>query len=285
MFKIRASDNDLIGPPLCSAYGQGFKRPSKKTLRVEKAKQGHKLFTPTEIHRLLEAASPQCKAMMLLAINAGLGNADCGRLPLKALDLGTGMAGLPAGEDGDAAPAVRSGLETVAAIKDALAGRREPKNPDDAGLVFVTRTGQSWHTDTTENPISYEVGKLVRRLGINSRKGLGFYTLRHTFRTVADEAKDQPAADFIMGHEVAHMSSVYRETISDERLKAVADHVRSGSSRRRPRSHLRKPVATPSRRMRPRSPPPSPDNRRAEADDTTSAARPSLPGSPARLPP
>jgi hypothetical protein len=29
-----------------------------------------------------------------------------------------------------------------------------------------------------------------------------------------------------MGHEVAHMSSVYRETISDERLKAVSDHVR-----------------------------------------------------------
>jgi integrase len=54
-----------------------------------------------------------------------------------------------------------------------------------------------------------------------------FYTLRHTFRTVADEAKDQPAVDFIMGHEVPHMSSVYRETISDVRLKAVADHVRA----------------------------------------------------------
>jgi hypothetical protein len=42
---------------------------------------------------------------------------------------------------------------------------------------------------------------------------------------VADEAKDQPAADYIMGHEVPHMSAVYRETISDARLKAVADHV------------------------------------------------------------
>ncbi len=70
------------------------------------------------------------------------------------------------------------------------------------------------------------MGKLLHRLGINGRKGLGFYTLRHTFRTVADEAKDQPAADYIMGHEVPHMSSVYRETISDARLKAVSDHVR-----------------------------------------------------------
>jgi len=49
-------------------------------------------------------------------------------------------------------------------------------------------------------------------LKIKGRKGLGFYTLRHTFRTVADEAKDQPAADFTMGHESPHMSTVYRET-------------------------------------------------------------------------
>jgi len=44
---------------------------------------------------------------------------------------------------------------------------------------------------------------------------------------VADGAKDQPAADFIMGHEVQHMSSVYREGIDDDRLRAVADHVRA----------------------------------------------------------
>jgi integrase len=68
---------------------------------------------------------------------------------------------------------------------------------------------------------------MLKALGINGRKGLGFYTLRHTFRTVADGAKDQPAVDFIMGHEVPHMSSIYRETISEERLKAVTDHVRN----------------------------------------------------------
>jgi len=75
--------------------------------------------------------------------------------------------------------------------------------------------------------VAVQFGKLLRTLKINGRKGIGFYTLRHTFRTVADGAKDQPAADFIMGHEVAHMSSVYREGIDDARLKAVADHVRA----------------------------------------------------------
>jgi len=44
---------------------------------------------------------------------------------------------------------------------------------------------------------------------------------------VADEVKDQPAVDYIMGHESPHMSSVYHESISDARLKAVTDHVRA----------------------------------------------------------
>jgi hypothetical protein len=29
-----------------------------------------------------------------------------------------------------------------------------------------------------------------------------------------------------MGHEVTHMSNVYRKTISDERLHALAEHIR-----------------------------------------------------------
>jgi integrase len=187
--------------------------------------QGHKLFTREEILLLLLTTPVHLEAMILLGINCGLGNADCGRLPLRALDLERGWLDYPRPKPGMQR---RCPLwpETVAAIKEALARRRQPKDPADPDLVFITRTGQAWHTDTTESPISYQVGKLLRRLGINGREGLGFYTLRHTFRTVADEAKDQPAADYIMGHEVPHMSSVYRETISDERLRAVVDHVR-----------------------------------------------------------
>src|SRR5262249_21121702 len=84
-----------------------------------------------------------------------------------------------------------------------------------------------WAKDTADQTLAKEFGKLLRKLKINGRKGLGFYTLRHTFRTIADEAKDQPAADYIMGHEIPHMSSAYRETISDARLRAVTDHGRA----------------------------------------------------------
>jgi integrase len=114
--------------------------------------------------------------------------------------------------------------ETIQAIQEVLAQRKEPKDKADADLVFITRCGDSWDKDTSTNPISGETRKLVKALGINGHRN--FYTLRHTFRTVADETKDSVACDAIMGHETPHMSSAYRETISDERLKAVADHVR-----------------------------------------------------------
>src|SRR5262245_44075041 len=49
-----AFDADLIPAPV--RFGPGFKRPTKKTLRLHRAEQGPKLFTVEEIRRLLDAA-------------------------------------------------------------------------------------------------------------------------------------------------------------------------------------------------------------------------------------
>jgi integrase len=218
-----AADNDLIERTV--RYGQGFQRPSAKVLRLHRAKQGPKLFTAEEVRRILDAADVQLKAMALLGINCGFGIADCGRLPLTALDLERGWIDFPRPKTGIPR---RCPLwpETVAAIKEAQACRPNPNGPDTSGLVFLTAQGRSWHKEDASSPACFKVGKLLRSLHINGRTGLGFYTLRHTFRTVADESKDQPAVDFIMGHARDDMASVYRERIGDERLKAVTDHVR-----------------------------------------------------------
>jgi integrase len=223
VFKF-AWDSGLIDRPV--RYGQGFKRPSRKVVRIDRARKGPKLFTADEIRRLLAPAGTSMRAMILLGINGGFGNADCGHLPLSAVDLQAGMIDFPRPKTGIPR---RCPLwpETVAALRDALARRPDPKDEAGAGLVFITKYGLSWAKDTADQTLAKEFGKLLRALHINGRTGLGFYTLRHTFRTVADESKDQPAVDFIMGHEVPHMSSVYRETISDERLRAVTDHVRA----------------------------------------------------------
>jgi integrase len=222
IFKF-AFDAELIDRPV--RFGPGFKRPSKKVIRLNRAEAGPKLFTPEEVRRLIDAAGPSMRAMILLGINCGFGNADCGNLPLSAVDLETGIVDYPRPKTGIARRCILW-TETVAALREALAKRHEPKNEEDAGLFFITKYGYGWSKSTSTNPVSQETAKLLKALRINGRKGLGFYTLRHTFRTVADESKDQPAVDFIMGHEVPHMSVVYRETISDERLRAVAAHVR-----------------------------------------------------------
>jgi integrase len=218
-----AFDAGLIDRPV--RFGPGFKRPSKKSLRIHRARQGAKLFTAEEVRRMIDAAGQPLKAMILLAINAGFGNADCGTLPLSAVSLDTGWIDYPRPKTGMPR---RCALwtETIQALRVALAVRPRPKKEEHGGLVFVTKYGDTWHKDTPDGPISKETRKLLDSLGINGRRGLGFYTLRHIFRTVADGAKDQPAADYIMGHEVAHMSSVYREGIDDVRLKAVSDYVR-----------------------------------------------------------
>jgi integrase len=221
VFKF-AYDAELIDRPI--RFGPGFKRASKKVLRLHRAEAGSKLFSAVEVRRIIDDAGLPLKAMLLLGINCAFGNSDCGNLHQSAVDLDAGMIDFPRPKTGIAR---RCPLwpETVDALKEALANRPTPKKEEHAGLVFLTRCGDSWHTGTTDGPLSRETGKLLKKLGINGRKRIGFYTLRHTFRTIADEAKDQPAADYIMGHEIPHMSSVYRETISDARLRAVADTV------------------------------------------------------------
>jgi integrase len=219
-----AYESGLIDRP--ARFGPDFAPPSLKALRLHRAAQGAKLFTAEEARRMVGHANPHLRAMILLGLNCGLGNTDVATLPAAALGLDNGWLDYPRPKTG--LPR-RCPLwpETVAALREALARRPRPRDPRHAGLVFVTRMGGCWDTGRRDNPLSKEMCRLLRRLEINGRKGLGFYTLRHTFRTVADEARDQPAADFMMGHEVPHMSSVYRERISDGRLRAVSDHVRA----------------------------------------------------------
>lgn len=218
-----AYDAELIDRPV--RFGAGFTKPTKRTMRLHRAAGGLKLFGREEIHGMLEAAGAHLRAMILLGVNCGFGNADCGTLPIDAVDLDAGWIDFPRPKTGIAR---RCPLwpETVRALRESLAARKGPADPADAGLVFITSKGCGWHKGTHDNPLSREISTLLRRAGIVARRGLNFYGLRHTFRTAADEAKDQPAADAIMGHEVASISAVYRERISDERLRAVADHVR-----------------------------------------------------------
>ena len=67
--------------------------------------------------------------------------------------------------------------------------------------------------------------KLLDKLKINGKRN--FYALRHTFQTIGDEARDFVGVRKIMGHAMDEdIANVYRECVSDERLRAVVEHVR-----------------------------------------------------------
>jgi integrase len=222
LFKY-AFDAGLISSPI--RYGPLFKRPSRKVLRIQRAKQGRKFFEAAAIRQMLDKATPQLKAMILLGINAGFGNNDCATLPLRAINWSAGTIDFPRPKTG-IARRVTLWPETIKALKTVLAKRRTPKDKAHAELVFVTAARGSFAKDTTDSPITKEFAKLVNDLGLK-QTGRGFLSLRHTFRTVASGARDLEATRYLMGHVNEHVEDAYIERVEDERLKAVTSFVRN----------------------------------------------------------
>ena len=208
--------------------GKYFEKPSAAELRIDRAAQEHMgdlMIEAEKIQDVLKLARPAVKAMILLAINVGLGNEDCGRLEFRHVDLDTGWLDFPRPKSGVKRRA-KLWPETVKAILEAIKDRCKPRNKQNEKYVFITRYGLTWFKETNENPISREFTNLLKKAKCHIR-GIGFYSLRRTFETVASEGvQDQPAIDLSMGHESPTMSSLYRQRLGDRRLEAVAKSVR-----------------------------------------------------------
>ena len=250
-------DDGLISSPV--KYGQGFKKPSKKDLRLHRQKRdaehGKRMFESAELRRILDAldgnvevevlengeptgesekipADPVMKAMVLLGINCAFGQSDLANLPKTALDFVTGWVDYPRPKTG-VERRCKLWPETIEALKVAIQVRPKAKKTEDENMVFLTKYGNRWvRTSENEDPskrvaidaITQQFGKLVKKLLVNGKRN--FYCLRRGFETVAGESLDQVAVDSIMGHTDNSMASLYRQGISDERLIAVTDHVR-----------------------------------------------------------
>lgn len=219
-------DAGLLDRPV--RFGPDFVKPTRKATRRAKRERGERLYTALEVKRLIADATPPMKAMILLAINCGWGNSDMSELPIKALDMDKGVADYPRPKT----EAKRRAIlwpETITALREAVENRPAPKDKADAGRVFITKYGKPWvrmsEKDRVIDSVSREFGKLCREVGVETN-GRGFYGLRHTFRTVADELPDRPAIDLIMGHEQGDdIATHYRERIDDKRLAVIADHI------------------------------------------------------------
>ena len=229
VFKF-AYDSGLIDKP--PRFGADFKKPSAKVLRKARAARGLRMFEREELLAVLAVATVNAKAMILLGVNCGLGNSDVGGLPSKALDLHRGWLNYARPKTG-IDRRIPLWPETITALNAAKGQRHAATDPTHEPLFFISRHGLSY-TEVSTN--GYRVGQemtiTLDKAKIDGkpvkRLGLSFYTLRHTFQTVAEGARDMAAVQAIMGHAASNsdMSATYRERVDDSRLKAVTDHVR-----------------------------------------------------------
>jgi integrase len=210
-----AYKNQMIDRPV--KMGLSFAKPTKQALRKERQAQPQKAYSIEELTTLYREAGPQMRCFMLLALNAGFGNADIGQLENRHVIDGWIRFPRPKTSVERDCPLWP---ETLAAISVT----RQTKH--DSPLVFLTKYGKPWHKDSPDSPITKEFSKLLKQCGLQVA-GRGFYSLRHTFRTVADSSLDRVAIDRIMGHTDTSMGGIYREWIDPERLHTVVNHVRT----------------------------------------------------------
>ena len=233
-----AYDMDLMEHPM--KFGRGFAPPTSAQERKAKQKAEHangkRLFTNEDVIKILDACVDDVlRAAVLLGINGGFGNTDCASLPISALDLDNAVIVFARPKTG-VQRVVPLWQETLAALKSALDRRPAPEDEKARRLVFLSPGGkplvrqivktsdEGFLKASNVDKLAAEFNAILESLNIK-RLGIGFYALRHTFRTWADETRDQHAIHRIMGHAIPGMSGIYVEHISLQRLRQVVDHV------------------------------------------------------------
>ena len=176
---------------------------------------------------LLKAANVQQRAHVLLGLNCGYGASDISNLPKCAVDLDAGWIDFARPKTGFPR---RCWLwpETREALAVAMAARVPAADPADDDRALLTRYGKPLVREfkgAPEDTIAVGFRRLLKKTHLDGR-GLSFYRLRHTHRTIADESEDQPACNFVMGHADNTMAGNYRQRVSDHRLRHVAETVR-----------------------------------------------------------
>lgn len=204
-------------------YGADFKELSEKQKTEIEQSAGDKYLDRETIRQLLAAANYRFRAMLLLGINCGMGNADCARLRIDELDLDGGWYETKRGKT-----AVRRCAklwpETVEALRVVLTRRFDHRNKADADLVFITRYGRSYKDPTA---ITHEFTSLKEAADIETPSGVGFYSLRHTFRTEAVNYADETAIRWIMGHKRKDIDDRYIHKAPKERIADLAEKIRT----------------------------------------------------------
>lgn len=213
-----AYDSDLIDRPV--KYGKSF-CVSAKRAKLERKAKPRKVFTAAEFWTFYAEADTSVRCWLWLGINAGYGNSDISRLTVAdATGVWLDVHRAKTLEDRKCWlwPETRRAIRAV--LEDHAGGES----------LFCSRKGRQLVADDGSGDEVAEVFKKLRRKCCVQRMGVGFYAWRHMTETIAGEAPNvsnlQVVVNHIMGHRDGTMGGIYRESISDDRVKKVCQHVR-----------------------------------------------------------
>jgi integrase len=241
-----AWDVELISDQV--RFGADFNPPTGASIRKSQQRSaGRDTFTADEIRNLMLANEtkimkshrPQLRAMILLGINCGYGLTDCAMLRNDQIKVGGAIA------PHLNMPRVKTQVkrwcplwpETIQAMEEV--GDIYANNKDS---FFTAEDGRSWMTLTESKDGSGQTrykhhDRISRRFRFLKTQLIkakllpidtpGFYKLRHTFRTVADECSDENAIARIMGWSLVGMKETYVHQVNMDRLTTVTEHVRA----------------------------------------------------------
>lgn len=199
--------------------------------QVRLARKPRRLLTPGELAKVYAAAPANVRLWMLLALNAGLGAMDIALLPAGVVEP-DGWLRFPRPKTG-IARSCKLWPETLRAL--AAYQRPNDARPE---LLFITERKRA----LVHYRVRHDALGIPKAAGRNcaidvlwnryrAKAGvptMGFYGLRHIFRSVADGAADLSAVRFIMGHADGAIDTHYIHDYGDmnSRIMAVVDRVR-----------------------------------------------------------
>jgi integrase len=223
LFKF-GEDNQLIERRI--SFGSGFNKPTIRSLRKTKIEAGRRDLSANEIKRIMAAAPPHLCTMILLGINGGLGNTELAYLPISAVDFAGKWLNYPR-QKTSINRRIPLWDKTTESISEYIKLHRgKPKHERSESLLFIGRRGGDYTDKNKGTQISKAFNSACKIAGVANHT---FYDLRRTFQTIGDCAKDSDAVKSIMGHSPPSndMSNLYRQWISDDRLRDVANYIRS----------------------------------------------------------
>ncbi|MEJ2701077.1 MAG: tyrosine-type recombinase/integrase [Sedimentisphaerales bacterium] len=180
-------------------------------------------FTPKQISRLLACAAPNMKAMIWLGLNCGFGCTDCSELLWEHLDLKKGRVvfsrtkthiprNLPLWKE--TINAIRVLPRTNERVFNTKYGNkyvRFKKSVDKSGSIKLVKCDN----------VTCQFSRLIKKVGLKKRKGVGFYSLRRTAATLAAQSGDPFAVQKLLGHADLKMATTYVQDVSEQTDRAI----------------------------------------------------------------